>query len=235
MEASQVWPLLFHFQPPKLWAEWTFLLSTLLPVIGYSNKKWSSMLPKVRWKPKTPSSVHFVDGLFLPLWCLVLHLNSVEKKDERGASCTLTLCLLAWMCPIGSRLVWHFLAHVISSLGHDGNSWEISHELSWALNVFLRTYEPLLRGAPWILFFFFSGTGIWTQGFITAKQVLCLLSHAARPFWSAYLELELQAIHPGWPWTAILPISASQVAGITGVSHRRPAALWILMCSFAGA
>jgi hypothetical protein len=29
----------------------------------------------------------------------------------------------------------------------------------------------------------------------------------------------LRTICPGWPLTVILPISASQVAGITGVSH----------------
>jgi hypothetical protein len=36
------------------------------------------------------------------------------------------------------------------------------------------------------------------------------------------LEMQvLQSFCPGWLWTVILPISASQVAKIVGVSHKR--------------
>jgi hypothetical protein len=36
----------------------------------------------------------------------------------------------------------------------------------------------------------------------------------------------LHTIYPGWPWTAVL-ISASWVARIIGVSHLRPAWMWL--------
>jgi hypothetical protein len=76
------------------------------------------------------------------------------------------------------------------------------------------------------LFFpFFCGIRVWTQGFSLAKQVLCHLSHTFGPFllWLFFGDGVLRALCPGWPQTAILPISASQVARITGVSHLCPA------------
>jgi hypothetical protein len=50
------------------------------------------------------------------------------------------------------------------------------------------------------------------------------LSHTSSPFYSAYFgdgagSRLFQTICPGWPRTAILLISASQIARITGVSH----------------
>jgi hypothetical protein len=59
-----------------------------------------------------------------------------------------------------------------------------------------------------------------TQGFMLAKQVLYHLSHTSSPFWSGYFRDGVSlTIFPGWPGTSILPISASQIARITGVSH----------------
>jgi hypothetical protein len=43
--------------------------------------------------------------------------------------------------------------------------------------------------------------------------------------------LEMGLFCPGWPWTLILPISASQVAGITGMSPECLAALLFLRLS----
>jgi hypothetical protein len=69
--------------------------------------------------------------------------------------------------------------------------------------------------------FFFCGTGIWTQGFTLAKQVLHHLNLISSPFCSVYLEMEVSwTICPGWPHIVNLPISASQEARITGMSHR---------------
>jgi hypothetical protein len=74
-------------------------------------------------------------------------------------------------------------------------------------------------------FFFFGGTGVWTQGFVLAKQVLekqvlYYLSHISSLFCSGYLgDGFSQTICLGWPWTTILPISASQVIRITGMSY----------------
>jgi hypothetical protein len=50
-------------------------------------------------------------------------------------------------------------------------------------------------------------------------QVLYHLNHTSSPFCSAYFgDGILKTICPGWLQTIILPISASQVARITGVS-----------------
>jgi hypothetical protein len=63
-----------------------------------------------------------------------------------------------------------------------------------------------------------------SQDFTFAKQALSHLSHTSSPF--ALLILDMagggvsRTISPGWPWTMILPITASHVARITGVSHQ---------------
>jgi hypothetical protein len=58
----------------------------------------------------------------------------------------------------------------------------------------------------------FVGTVRWSE------TIQCVRK---RPFCCAYLEMGVsRTICPGWPRTMILLISASQVAGIAGVSHR---------------
>jgi hypothetical protein len=48
------------------------------------------------------------------------------------------------------------------------------------------------------------------------------------PAWSGYFEDGVSwTICLGWPWTVILPISASQVAKITGVSHLCLIRTWV--------
>jgi hypothetical protein len=59
----------------------------------------------------------------------------------------------------------------------------------------------------------FSFLGVWTLGFALAKQILYHLSHAPVHFALVILKM-------GVSWTVILPISAFQVAGITGMSHQ---------------
>jgi hypothetical protein len=64
-----------------------------------------------------------------------------------------------------------------------------------------------------------------------AKQVLYHLRHT---FCSGYFGEEVsQSIYPGWPQTLVIPISASPIARITGVSHRHLAGssfsfLWVI-------
>jgi hypothetical protein len=103
--------------------------------------------------------------------------------------------------------------------------------------------------------FFLGGwiiTGIWTLGFMLAWQVLYYLSHATSqgltfcwgqqgPHWSyfklpaittpSFFSIEMGSYKlfcPGWPKTVILPISSSQVARITGVSHRSIARCFVI-------
>jgi hypothetical protein len=76
----------------------------------------------------------------------------------------------------------------------------------------------------WLIFLFFGGTRVWTQGLTLARQVLYHLSHFTSPvlfFW----DRVSWTICLGWLWTSILLISASWVARITDLS---PAGLVIL-------
>jgi hypothetical protein len=58
------------------------------------------------------------------------------------------------------------------------------------------------------------------QGFTLAKQVLYHFSHTSSPFCSGYFGDGISwNICQCWPQTSILPISASQIARITGMSH----------------
>jgi hypothetical protein len=57
------------------------------------------------------------------------------------------------------------------------------------------------------------------QGLLLCKELFNCLSHASCPFCSGYFgDGVWQTICPGWCWTAILLLSASQVARIAGVS-----------------
>jgi hypothetical protein len=65
----------------------------------------------------------------------------------------------------------------------------------------------------WLLF---CESRVWSQGFVLVKQVLYYLSHTSSPFCSGYFrDGVLRAICVGWPWTVILPSSASQVQNLT--------------------
>jgi hypothetical protein len=72
---------------------------------------------------------------------------------------------------------------------------------------------------------FFCALGLKLHGFMLAKQAFSYLSHSASPFlcvWDAYFQdMVSGTICPGWFWTAVFQISASQVARITGMSHWR--------------
>jgi hypothetical protein len=58
------------------------------------------------------------------------------------------------------------------------------------------------------------------HGFTLAEQALYCLSHTSSPFCSGYFgDGVSRAICLSWPRTAILPISASQVARISGLSR----------------
>jgi hypothetical protein len=62
---------------------------------------------------------------------------------------------------------------------------------------------------------------VGTQDFVLAKQVLYCLNHTSCPFCSSYFGSGVsRTIFEDWLQTAVLPISASQVAGIIGVSTR---------------
>jgi hypothetical protein len=67
---------------------------------------------------------------------------------------------------------------------------------------------------------FTHGTGLWTQGFMLARQALYYWSCTSSLIYSDYSgDGALGTICPGWPPVAIHLISVSQVVRITGVSH----------------
>jgi hypothetical protein len=81
-----------------------------------------------------------------------------------------------------------------------------------------------------VILFFFSGTGVWTQGFAFAKQALLPLEPQLQPiFLWLFWRWALANCFPGWPQTMILWMSASQVARIIGISHQHPAIIFILI------
>jgi hypothetical protein len=71
-----------------------------------------------------------------------------------------------------------------------------------------------------IYLFFFDGTGVWTEGLALTKQTLYCLSHISNLFCCVYFGDGVSwTVWQGWPPAGTLPISASQVARITGMSH----------------
>jgi hypothetical protein len=67
------------------------------------------------------------------------------------------------------------------------------------------------------------GTWVWTQGFALAKYALYCLSHTSSTFYYGYFwRWGLVNYLPGLALHLDPPISASQVARITGVSHQCP-------------
>jgi hypothetical protein len=51
---------------------------------------------------------------------------------------------------------------------------------------------------PFVCLFFFGGTGVWTQGFIFAKQAHYHLRHTSSHFGLVILEMELHKLFV-WP------------------------------------
>jgi hypothetical protein len=72
-----------------------------------------------------------------------------------------------------------------------------------------------------------SGVQVW-------KQVLCHLGHTSNPLYpGCFGDGGSQKLFAwGWPWTKILPISASQVARITGMNQQCPGRCCILLFYF---
>jgi hypothetical protein len=80
------------------------------------------------------------------------------------------------------------------------------------------SYSPSLNC---LLKYFLVGLQFGIQGFALTKQVLYCLDQTSCPFCSGYFgDRVLWTICRGWPWTMILPMLASQVGRITGVSHQ---------------
>jgi hypothetical protein len=78
-------------------------------------------------------------------------------------------------------------------------------------------------------FFFFSSTGVWTQGLTLGRQVLLLLEPLCQFFFvMQFLKIGSRTICPGWLQNVILLISASRVARVIGVSHQHLASHCLL-------
>jgi hypothetical protein len=72
----------------------------------------------------------------------------------------------------------------------------------------------------WIVLFCFGGTGVWTQGFILAKQMFYAWATPSVYFALVILQTgNSRTFCPGWPQPTVLQTSAFQVAGIIDTSH----------------
>jgi hypothetical protein len=78
-----------------------------------------------------------------------------------------------------------------------------------------------------LLTYFFGGNEIWTQGLHLQCRCSTAWTMSPSPLCSGYFgDGVLRTICPRWPQTTILPISASQTARITSVSH----SAWLSLC-----
>jgi hypothetical protein len=94
----------------------------------------------------------------------------------------------------------------------------------WPLHLDIFYYEELVQVSYplfQLIFFFLVGLGL-NSGLHTCKVgALMLETHIQYILlWLFWRWGVSQTTCPGWPWTLILLISASQVARITGVSHQ---------------
>jgi hypothetical protein len=104
----------------------------------------------------------------------------------------------------------------ITWTNHSGHSRWLDAPPGWHLG-----YKDHISQSPWVQsfffsFFFFCGRGAWTQGLHFEPLHQPLFCDGCFP------DRVSQAICLGWLWTAILLLSASWVARITGVSHQCP-------------
>jgi hypothetical protein len=68
----------------------------------------------------------------------------------------------------------------------------------WLCFSFLYILSPSFTVTAFKFFFFFWWTGVWTQGFALAKQVLYLFSHASSPFCAGcFWRRDLENNSPG--------------------------------------
>jgi hypothetical protein len=93
---------------------------------------------------------------------------------------------------------------------------------------------PATEWCLWVFnnfFFFFFFWYVWglNSGHHACKAGAYHFSHASSLFCSGYLgDWVSWTICLGWPWTMILPISTSQVARITDLSHQHTASFFKL-------
>jgi hypothetical protein len=119
---------------------------------------------------------------------------------------------------------------------HTGGIW--NHLVGQGIDRKVVFYVEEERRGSWEFCLFvclLGGTGVWTQSLRLISQSRYHLSHSTSSrieVWTVPLELHLQSIllwsfwrwdslklsTPRWPWVVILPIFASQVARITGMS-----------------
>jgi hypothetical protein len=90
----------------------------------------------------------------------------------------------------------------------------------------MATRQVLYHGncvsALFILFYYLIGsTGVWTQGLTLARQALTAWASPPALFCDFFFKIGSHKLFAwGWLWTAILLISDSWVAKITGVRNR---------------
>jgi hypothetical protein len=120
-------------------------------------------------------------------------------------------------CTENTNCVWQDLQKVAVLLSRPGQSCEPLAELCLSCLAFHELPTEARVTPP----HFFGGSGVWVQCFVLSKQ--CSTTWDIPPVHFALVILGdgvSWTICLGWPQILILPISASQVARITGSSHQ---------------
>jgi hypothetical protein len=92
---------------------------------------------------------------------------------ELRASCWLSRCSYGLIHPASPPNMFFSLYHPMMAK----ISWDIIFTETGVFFIWLLLFSP-----PPLFFFFFCSTGVWTQGFILARQALYHLSHVPSPF-----------------------------------------------------
>jgi hypothetical protein len=94
----------------------------------------------------------------------------------------------------------------LSSSFHQFIQWLPTEHLPWA-RMHTKCWEYSVWTWSQLFFFFHGGTGVWTQGFVLARQVFYHLSHASlSSFFEVFFFLRVSLCSPSWPnsWSTSL-------------------------------
>jgi hypothetical protein len=225
---SQEWPLC---QPNRiLHIEWDlfWVPVTLQPLLIFSHVETIWWYFYRSWRPRTlenrTTSTHLSEMNFKMDFqensCFQKEQSQIKYSKTKGTILAVTTWLYLHLY-LDNGLIEHLAISMFSGVTLPG--WEVGfYLLAIGQHLFNRSW-PLFNS--FVKWWFFGGTGVWTQGFALAKQALNSLSQTSSSFYSGYFG-------DGVLQTMIFLISASQLARIIGMSHQHLAVKRVSMIVF---